>query len=76
MMNEPEKSDPFKVAKKRTNKLGQPRAESVERREGAEGNMVEPHMHRTPSRESVSQGLDRVRQAGFAVSHPRWEPGA
>jgi retron-type reverse transcriptase len=48
---------------KLANKPGQPVAESVERRERAEGNTGEQHMRRTQSRESVSQGLDRVREA-------------
>jgi group II intron reverse transcriptase/maturase len=38
----------------------------MEQREGAEGNAVENRMCRTPSRESVFQGLDRVRQAAKA----------
>ena len=58
-----EKSDPSIVATKLANKTGQPVAESVERREGAEGNTGGQHMRRTQSRESVSQGLDRVRKA-------------
>jgi retron-type reverse transcriptase len=48
---------------KLANKPGQTVAESVERRERAEGNTGEQHMCRTQSRESVSQGLDRVREA-------------
>src|SRR5687768_7026775 len=62
MMDEPEKSDLFIVATKRANKRGQPRAESVERREGAEGNTNEQRTHRTLSRASVSQRLGRVRE--------------
>jgi RNA-directed DNA polymerase len=58
-----EKSDPSIVAVKLANKTGQPEVESVERREGAEGNTEGQHMRRTQSRESVSQGLDRVRKA-------------
>src|SRR6202171_5009426 len=38
-------------------------AESAERREGTEGNTGEQRTRRTPSRESVSQGLERVREA-------------
>src|ERR1700736_3516186 len=38
-------------------------AESAERREGTEGNTGEQRTCRTPSRESVSQGLERVREA-------------
>jgi group II intron reverse transcriptase/maturase len=48
---------------KPANKAEQLAAERVERRAEAEGNRVEPRTHRTPSRESVFQGLDRVRQA-------------
>ena len=78
MMHEQEKSDPCTVAMKPVNKPGQPGAESVERRRGAEGNTVESHTRRTQCRESVSQGLDRVRQAAarLAVNHLRWEPSA
>ena len=63
MMHGQEKSDPAIVAKKPTNKAGRPAAEAVERRAGAEGNTGEPRTRRTQSRESVSQGLERVRQA-------------
>ncbi len=62
-MNEQEKSDPSILAEKPTNKQGQPSAESVEQREGAKGNSEETYMRRTQRRGSVSQGLDRVRQA-------------
>ena len=58
-----EKSDPSIVAMKPANKGGQPPAELVEPRGGAEGNAVEHGMRRTPRRESMSHGLDRVRQA-------------
>jgi RNA-directed DNA polymerase len=63
MTHGPEKSDLSIVAMKLMNKNGQPEAESVERRERAEGNTEEQHIRRTQSRESVSQGLDRVREA-------------
>jgi RNA-directed DNA polymerase len=72
MMHEREKSDLSTVAKKLANKPGQPGAESVERREGAEGNMGEPRTRRTPSRESVHQGLARVRQAARASKKERF----
>src|SRR5215471_17239097 len=62
-MHEREKSDSAELAMKPANKAGQPAAERVERRAEAEGNMVEPRTRRALSRESVSQGLDRVRQA-------------
>jgi hypothetical protein len=48
---------------KPTNKAGQPAAEPVERRAGAEGNTGEPRTRRAPYRGSVSPGLERVRQA-------------
>lgn len=62
-MHDQEKSDLSTVAVKSANKGGQSSAESMERRERAEGNAVENRTRRTPSRESVYQGLDRVRQA-------------
>ena len=58
-----QKSDLGIVAKKPTNKTGKPVAESVERRPGAKGNMVEVHTDWTQGRAAVSQQLDRVRQA-------------
>lgn len=63
MMHEQEKSDLSIVAMKLANKGGKPSAESMEQREGAEGNAGEKRTRRTPSRGSVFQGLDRVRQA-------------
>jgi RNA-directed DNA polymerase len=72
MMHERERSDFSTVAKKLANKPGQPGAESVERREEAEGNTGEPRTRRTPSRESVPQGLDRVGQAAKARKKERF----
>ena len=63
MMNEPEKSDSAIVAMKPANKAGSPVAERVEPRAGTKGNTGQPHTRRTQSRGSVSQGLDRVRNA-------------
>ncbi len=63
MMNGPEKSDSAIRAKKPANKAGQPAAEWVEQRAGTKGNTGQPHTRRTQSRDSVSQGLDRVRHA-------------
>ena len=63
MMHGREKSDFAIVAMKPANKAGQPAAESVERRAEAEGNTVEPRTRRTPSRDSVTVGLERVRTA-------------
>ena len=61
MMNGPEKSDSVVVAVKPANKAGQPAAEWAEPRTGTKGNTEQPHTRRTQSRDSVSQGLDRVR---------------
>lgn len=63
MMNGPEKSDSAIVAVKPANKAGPPAAEWVEPRAGTKGNAEQPHTRRTQSRDSVSQGLDRVRNA-------------
>lgn len=60
MMHEPEKSDPCIVAMKLTNDGAGATLESVERRQGAKGNTGKTHTHRTPSRVSVSPGLERV----------------
>src|SRR6202521_5583240 len=67
-----EKSDFAIVAMKPANKAGQPAAEWVERRAETEGNMVEPRTRRTPSRESVFEGLDRVRQTAKARKKERF----
>ena len=61
-MNGHEKSDPAIVAMKLANEAGQPVAESVERRAGAEGNADQHSTHRTQIRARVTQALDRVRQ--------------
>jgi RNA-directed DNA polymerase len=63
MMNGLEKSDLAIVATKPANKAGQTVAEWVEPRAGTKGNTGQPHTRRTQSRGSVSQGLDRVRNA-------------
>ena len=63
MMNGPEKSGSTVVAAKPVNKAGSPAAERVEPRVGTEGNAGQPHTRRTQRRGSVSQGLDRVRNA-------------
>ena len=61
MMHGREKSDLAIGAAKPANNDGRPSAESVERRAGAEGNAGQDRTHRAQDRESVSQGLDRVR---------------
>lgn len=63
MMHGLEKSDLAIVAMKPANKAGRPAAEWVEPRAGTEGNTGQSHTRRTQSRGSVSQGLERVRQA-------------
>src|ERR671926_1186481 len=62
MMHGREKSDPAIVAAKPLNNSGPLAALGAERRARAEGNTVQDSTCRTLSRESVSQGLDRVRQ--------------
>ena len=66
MMHGPEKSDLAIVAGKPANKAEQSVAESVERRAGTKGNANQQSTCRTQSRISVSQALERIRQA-FAV---------
>jgi len=61
MMHGRETSDPFVVALKRANEGDQPE-ESAEPRKGAKGNTGQSGTRRTPGRESVSHGLDRVRR--------------
>src|SRR4249920_1772435 len=63
MMHGRGKSDSAIVAAKPTNKAGQPTAEPVERRAGTKGNADQQSTRRAQDRESVSQALDRVRQA-------------
>jgi retron-type reverse transcriptase len=58
-----EKSDPFIVARKSSNKAAQAAAEAMEPREGAEGNASQQSMRRAQDRESMSFALERVRQA-------------
>jgi hypothetical protein len=58
-----EKSDPAIVAVKPTNKAGQPAAELAEPRAGAEGNVRQQSTSRAQYRGTVSQALERIRQA-------------
>jgi hypothetical protein len=85
MMNGHEKSDPVVVAVKPANKAERSVAELVEPRTGAKGTAKRVATLRTPSREGMSNGLDRVRNAAevqqwsdvrFRVTYPRWEPYA
>src|SRR3954468_14901594 len=63
MMHEPEKSDLVVVAGKPTNKAAQAAAEPVEPRTGTKGNAAQQSTRRAQDRVSVSQALERVRQA-------------
>src|SRR5271166_2924921 len=63
MMHEPEKSDSVGVAVKPTNKAERSAAEPVEPRTGTKGNAGQQSTRRAQDRESVSQALDRVREA-------------
>src|SRR3954454_8571864 len=63
MMYGLEKSDPVVVAEKPTNKAVRAAAEPVERRAGTKGNADQQSTRRAQDRVSVSQALDRVRQA-------------
>jgi group II intron reverse transcriptase/maturase len=63
MMHEREKSDPAIGAVKPANKAASVAAEPVERRAGTKGNAEGQSTHRAQERASVSQALDRIRQA-------------
>ena len=63
MMHGREKSDSAIVAGKPTNKAVSTAAEPVERRAEAKGNASQLSTRRTQSRVSVSQSLERIRQA-------------
>jgi hypothetical protein len=70
MMYDTQKSDSLVVAAKSANNLESARsgAEPMEPRSGAKGNGHQSHTYRTQSRESVSQRLERVRQAAKECS--------
>src|SRR5215468_2434444 len=57
------KSDSAIVAERPTNKARRPAEELEERRAETEGNAVQQSTRRAQNRESVSQALDRIRQA-------------
>jgi RNA-directed DNA polymerase len=63
MMHEREKSDPAVVAVKLANKAERSAAELVEPRAGAEGNASQHSTDRAQNRVTVSQALERIRQA-------------
>src|SRR5271169_6493436 len=62
-MHEPEKSASVVVAEKPTNKAERSAAEPVEPRTEAKGNAGQQSTRRAQNRASVTQALDRVRQA-------------
>src|SRR5258708_15635134 len=62
-MHGPEKSDSVVVAGKPTNKAERSVAEPVEPRTGTKGNADQQSTRRAQDRVSVSQALERVRQA-------------
>src|SRR5215468_2926735 len=62
-MHESEKSDSVVVAGKPTNKAARAVAEPVEPRTGTKGNADQQSTRRAQDRASVSQALERVRQA-------------
>ena len=63
MMHGREKSDPAIVAVKPTNKAERSAAEPVEPRAGTKGNAGQQSTGRMQSRETVTQALERIRQA-------------
>jgi hypothetical protein len=63
VMHEPEKSDSVVVAEKPTNKAERSVAEPVEPRTETKGNAGQQSTRRAQDRASVSQALERVRQA-------------
>src|ERR1039457_1448483 len=71
-MNDPQKSDGCTVAMKSANKPDGSGAESMERRRPAKGNAGESCTHRTLSRASVPQGLDRVRERAKSQKQERF----
>ena len=63
MINGRGKSDSAIVAERPTNKAGRPAEEPEERRAETEENAVQQSTRRAQNRESVSQALERIRQA-------------
>jgi RNA-directed DNA polymerase len=63
MMHAREKSDPAMVAGKPANNVDVSTAEPVEPRAGTKGNAIRPRTNRTQSRATVTQALERMRQA-------------
>ena len=74
MMYDREKSDPAIVAVKPTNKAGQPAAELVEPRAGAEGNVSQQSTGRAQYRETVSQALKAHTEFRENITTRRYTP--
>jgi RNA-directed DNA polymerase len=72
MMHEAEKSDLVVVAGKPTNKAARAAAEPVEPRTGTKGNAAQQSTRRAQDRVSVSQALERVRQAAWQRKKERF----
>jgi RNA-directed DNA polymerase len=75
MMHGPEKSDLAIVAMKPANKAERSAAELVEPRAGTKGNAGQQSTHRTQSRVSVSQALERIRKVASERKGSRREVG-
>ncbi len=76
MMYDHEKSDPAIVAVKPTNKAGQPAAELVEPRAGAEGNVRQQSTGRAQYRGTVSQSYRQILVTAGPVRRRRlWAEG-
>ena len=69
MMHGHDQSDPLIVAQKSANNTGSSVAESMEPRSGAKGKTLKSTTCRTRNRESVSPGLERLRQ--FVIREPK-----
>src|SRR5258707_12367402 len=72
-MHEPEKSDSVVVAGKPANKAERFAAEPVEPRTEAKGNAGQQSTRRAQDRASVSQALERVRQAARRKARKKGE---
>ncbi|MGC1450740.1 MAG: group II intron reverse transcriptase/maturase [Candidatus Sulfotelmatobacter sp.] len=72
MMHGRGKSDEAIVALKRANQAAQAVREPVERRAEAKGNAGQTSTRQTQSRESVTQGLERIRQVAKAKEKERF----
>ena len=74
MMHAREKSDSAIVAGKPTNKAERSATEPVEPRAETKGNANQQSTHRTQSRASVTQALERVRKAASKRGRRRSSP--